>query len=164
MKLKSRKKYFQKWKAKAKKVNILFIAESPPHVKEGEEPKYFYFDDDTEIESNSLSYHLFRALKIDTSDREKALKDFISKKYFLIDAIEKPIFQNGKLKSKKKQIYKNVERIKQEINEFNPKQIIVIGKTVYKNLSKFLDKKLDFVYFPSYQWVNKFKDGIKEKV
>jgi len=165
--MKSRLKYYNRWKKKAKNVKVLFIAESPPKDKS----KYFYFED-TEIKGSSLSAHLFRALKIDKKDKETALEDFISKKYFLMDAIDDPIFENGKLKSKKKQISNNLEHINKEIDKLRPKKIIVIGKCVYDILSKQLDVKLDFVYFPTH-WKIKgkektgtelFYEELKEKI
>lgn len=164
---KKREIYYNKWKRKAMKRRIenLFIAESPPK----DYKKYIYFDKG-KYNKNEMTYHLFKALIYKNSDKknldkkEVGLKEF-TEKYFLMDAIENPIFKNGKLRNKTKQIRDNKERILKEIEELNPQKIVIIGCGVYDVLYDLLEKDKRLIKkkipFPSHGHQKKFNKKIK---
>ena len=80
-----------------RRIKVLFLAESPPHVEEHECPRYFYFDELTS--RDYLFRHMMEVLLpeefracLDTDSKVYALVPFRDRcGYFLADVCEDPI-------------------------------------------------------------------------
>ena len=116
------------------KTNLLFLAEAPPSSVE----RYFYYPD---VRTNDwLWIGLMKAIYgkqfgevfLERFRKMEWLKRFQSDGYRLIDAVKEPISSND---SSTVQIIKNhLDNIVKEIQEINPKQILLVKVTVYDAL------------------------------
>jgi hypothetical protein len=134
---------------------VLFIAEAPPNLIE----RYFYFED---VEKGDwLWIGLMKALypqdwKETKEERKRKrwwLAKFCDDGFQLIDAVMEPI--GGNSRKRVNRIKQNTDRLIGEIRETNPKQIILIKKTVYDALFELLKSRgfpvlnQDAIPFPS---------------
>ena len=160
-------------KYKPDKIKTLFIAESPPFAKEGEEPRYFYFEKVKKKDSlfRSIMEVLFRneydRFKKDKGkDKKQLLKKFKEGGFFLIDACDEPINQH-----KNRDFFigndfqKLVEKIKGLIHK--DAKIILIKKNIFDLLFKELKDcgfnviNTEHLDFPSSGNQSKFKKKLK---
>ena len=156
-------------KYKPKEIKILFIAESPPYAKKGEELRYFYFE-------NTKGDFLFRSIievlfpeeyQKHTYDKTKFLKLFKENGFFLIDACEYPINQNSaRDKFIKDDFDKLVNKIRNLVNLKT--KIILIKKNIYELLFDRLNQQgfnvinKEHLDFPSHGHQPKFKEKLKK--
>ncbi|MFC1700537.1 hypothetical protein ACFLZ0_00075 [Patescibacteria group bacterium] len=125
-------------KFKPNKIKILFIAESPPFKKEGEELRYFYFENSRgkDFLFGSImevlfpnEYDIFKTNK----DKILLLDKFKENGFFLIDACDYPINQH-----KDRDLFINndfpklIQKIKTLID--NDTKIILIKKNIFELL------------------------------
>ena len=164
-------------KYKPDKIKTLFIAESPPFEKKGEEPRYFYFEDvkKRDFLFRSIMEVLFPEEYNDFKESDKKatkkkvplLKKFKEGCFFLIDACDEPINQH---KNRDffigKDFQKLVERIKGLIHK--DAEIILIKKNIFDLLFKELkDRGFNVINtghldFPSSGNQLKFKKKLKK--
>ena len=161
-----------KYKPEKKKIEYLFIAESPPHrpTKDGK-PRYFYFDD--VMDKDNLLRYIIKGVfseKYNKNDKKRCLGRLRDKGFFLIDAVEYPIDNLPEGKERNDHVKKNIhillEKIKDLVN--NDTKIILIKRNIFEILIKKLkapefnviNKKL--LPFPSRGWQNKFSEELSE--
>jgi hypothetical protein len=157
-------------KYRPNKIKILFIAESPPSIKEDEEPRYFYFEKTQcydflfrcimEVLFPS-EYRLFRK----NNNKKRLLNKFKEIGFFLIDACEYPIDQQRNRDFFiEKEFPKLVNRIRKLIRK-NTK-IMLIKKNIFELLSEPLKNKgfnvinTEYLDFPSCGNQTKFKEKL----
>jgi hypothetical protein len=153
------------------KIRFLFIAESPPHVKEGVEPRYFYFE-----EYRGKDF-LFRAIaevlypdefdEFKKSGDKKALLGKLSENgFFLIDACDYPINQH---KDRDRFVNKDFPNLTEKIRRLvdGETKIILIKKNIYDLLFDRLRSEgfnvinSEHLDFPSCGNQLKFKEKLK---
>jgi len=169
---------YKKAAQKYRPLNIrrLFIAESPPHKKEDEELRYFYFE---KVKGKDF---LFRNLTMVLFPKEHEIhKEDENKKYllnklknngdFLIDACEYPINQlqlakrNKIIETESKNLIKRLKNLVTKDTE-----IILIKKNIYGILAQKLKDtntgfnvlNKEFIDFPSQGNQKKFRDKLKD--
>lgn len=132
-----------------KKVNLVFIAESPPFVELGVEPRYFYFD--TLSKKDFLYRGMMQALfpKADVKDKPPFLREFQEKGFLLMDASELPVNQYSD-KQRDRAILEGLPDLLSRLKSLpgSPSEIVLIKKNVF-----------DLLYFPlisnSFEVLNK---------
>ena len=131
-------------------IKVLFIAESPPAFISESKRSYFYFEEnhggDLLFATVIQAVLGIRYRKRDGVPKEKVLRCFQSKGYWLIDAVEEPINKiNGKtvsdidrkelIESAKPLLSHRISRIHSD-NAGNAIKIILIKKLVYECLAQ----------------------------
>ncbi len=154
-------------------IRRLFIAESPPHKKEGEELRYFYFEKvrGKDFLFRNLMMVLFpKEYEIHKKDKNKKylLGKFKNNGNFLIDACEYPINQIAEKERNKVIENESKNLIKQLKSLFSKNtKIILIKKNVYEILAlKLKNAGFDilnnqFIDFPSQGNQKKFRNKLK---
>lgn len=151
-------------------IKCLFLAESPPLSQNGS-LRFFYNpkEDKYDFLFKAIMDAIFPDFKKEykKGDKEKYLKKFEDKGFYLIDATDKPI---NKESNKNKQICDNLENKTHEIKTLISKNtpIIIIKKNVFtifqpklkKEKIKVLNK--EFIPFPSHGNQEKFKKIFKK--
>lgn len=161
-----------KYKPEKKKIEYLFIAESPPHKPTSDgKLRYFYFEDVTD-KDNLLSYIIKGVFskKYNKNDKKLWLNRLRDKGFFLIDAVEYPIdsLPEGIERNDhvKKNIHILIEKIKDSVN--NDTKIILIKRNIFEILSKELKApefnviNKELLPFPSHGWQNKFSEELSK--
>ena len=156
-------------KYKPDKIKILFIAESPPNKKEGEELRYFYFENVKN--RDSLFRNMMQVLFPEEYDDFKRSKDktpllnkFKENGFFLIDACESPINQH-KNRMRDDLINKDFPKLLQKIKTVidDDTKTILIKKNVFDLLFYRLKSEginvinTEYLEFPSSGHQLKFK-------
>ena len=158
-------------KFKPDKIKILFIAESPPFKKEGEEPRYFYFENvkGKDFLFRSIMEVLFpdeyENFKIN-SNKILLLNKFKEIGFFLIDACDYPINQHNNRNSF---INNDFSKLIQKIETLIDKgtKIILIKKNIFELLFDRLKSRgfqvinIEHLDFPSCGNQLKFKEKLK---
>ena len=155
------------------KIKYLFIAEAPPEIKEGEELRYFYFEN---VEKHD---HLFKNIveilfsaKYDRSDKKKWLIQLQSERFFLIDAIHTPIPSGLSNKVIAGLINDDFPYLLEKLKKLTDKdtKIILIKKVVYESLNRRLRKlgfnviNTEMLNFPSSGNQTQFREKFKELI
>ncbi len=159
-------------KFKPDKIKILFIAESPPFKKEGEEPRYFYFENvkGKDFLFRSIMEVLFpkdyEDFKIN-GNKILLLNKFKESGFFLIDACDYPINQHNDRDSFiNNDFHKLIHKIKTLIDEDT--KILLIKKNIFELLFVKLKSRgfnvinNDHLDFPSCGNQLKFKEKLKQ--
>ena len=148
-------------KYKPNRIKTLFIAESPPFKEEGDELRYFYFENVTKRDSlfRNIMQVLFPEEYEDfkkSKDKVPLLNKFKENGFFLIDACDYPINQyvnrirNNRIET---DFPKLLQKIKTVIDDDT--KIILIKKNIYKLLFDKLDSEginvinTEYLEFPS---------------
>jgi len=160
-------------KRKGLPIQVLWIAESPPAGG-----GYFYF------ERTSGRNHLFReTMKAlcwwDENvpmraglDKRPYLRKFQQNGYFLIDLSPTPV-NNIRTKDKRNDVLRsNVGRILQEIEQLDPKRMLIVKKNVFEILNPAIrasgfGRRLlnrEFIPFPSYGWQAEYRRRVRGHV
>lgn len=154
------------------KIRTLFVAESPPNKKEGEELRYFYFEKfkGKDFLFRSIIEVLFtEEYKLHKNDKIYLLNKLKENGFFLIDACEYPINQHQqKIRDDfvKKESEKLIIKIKNIVNEET--KIILIKKNIYNILFERLKDRgfnvinKEHLDFPSCGNQRKFKDKLNK--
>lgn len=155
---------------KPDKIRLLFIAESPPHPKDGEAPRYFYFEDITR--GDILLRSIMEVVAPEEyaqykDDKPYLLKLFKDKGCFLIDACDYPIDQYA---NRDRYIIQEreglIERVKTLICPET--RIVLIKKNVFRLLYPMLIENgfdvinRDYLVFPAFGNQGKFKQNLKK--
>jgi len=149
-------------------IDILFVAESPPHIKKPP-IRYFYNRDCTK--GDSLFRNLIEVLFPGEYDRNKSemLEKFKVNNYFLIDAVEYPINHIKSKRQRNKAVEENVDDLMNRIKRLpQPKGIVLIKKNVYEILYQRLENEgfnvlnKEFVNFPSHGNQRIFREKISK--
>lgn len=121
------------------RIDILFLAESPPWSGEG---NYFYNEDfEAPDDRMNLSATLFRKLHIELGTKEDKLKEFRRRSCFLSDSVKcvfKKRLPTDPPGARKKKIPRDLIRLsvdltlKDEILSMNPRIIFLLGKTALR--------------------------------
>lgn len=124
------------------KIEILFVAESPPwsFVKD----KHAYFYASGKMKRGGLSYHIMSVLfKERFPTKGHFLQKFMEKGLYLIDMVKCPI--NKLPREKKKEAIKHCAKyLNEELHLLNFKKVIFMGKSSFKTVKNYLN--LDFNY------------------
>ncbi|MFC1553391.1 hypothetical protein ACFL7D_02045 [candidate division KSB1 bacterium] len=114
-------------------IKLLWIIESPPYVKPGKTPRYFYRPGLIEYR-DILIKQIMGVLKISISGTKvESLKKFQELGHFLIDAAKCPV--NGPNKEFKPQILNNcIDILQMEIEQLDPENIIIIKKGIFNHI------------------------------
>jgi hypothetical protein len=154
------------------KVEVLWIAESPPSSQ-----GFFYF------EKTTGSDHLFRetmkAVEIwpenwtmhKGMDKRPYLGQFESKGYFLFDTCELPVDKLDKAR-RREEIRKGALRITGEVRALEPKNILIVKVNVFGPVREELEKAgLDGrilnkrpIPFPSHGWQSKYRSQVRHLI
>ncbi len=147
-----------KEKYKPEEIKVLFIAESPPAVKEGGKMSYFYLEDNPGSEVlfatlvEALYYEKYRKDKKNKEELSNKKKELLNKLkkdgYFLIDAVECPINKDEKGKGipdkKREKIIKDkISELLKELERLisHETKIILIKNSVFNVLHSVLKEE-----------------------
>ncbi len=178
-------------KYRPKKIKLLFIAESPPFVEEGQEPRYIYFEKIFKYDflfksiAEVLLPEDFLKFKNNLIDKEKILVKLRDEDYFLIDACDFPVNQfpdeiaDKIINENFEDLINNIKKIADADTE-----IVLVKENIYKIFLKNREKidlkilnsgfsntyrwighyrgKTGALPFPSVGWQTEFKDKLKE--
>lgn len=167
-------------KFKPDKIKYLFIAEAPPDAdaNKGEVFRYFYFVNVALYDYllQNIVETLFSE-KYNRSDKKRWLNKLKENRFFLIDAVEKPIKKGTSDSMRAKLINENFPRLLQKIKELagNDTKLILIKKIVFDELENKLKARgfnvinTEMLDFPAKgrqpQFREKFKNLIiKERI
>src|SRR2546428_5402521 len=120
-------------------VSVLFVAESPANLNKKHEYPYFYFIGQRPAAS-SLYMNTMRAVFGDdldyTDDKERHLKAFCAKGYFLLDAAKCPVDKMNLAEEARNSIILSCARtnLLTDIRELRPESILLIKKNVFEVL------------------------------
>ena len=143
------------------KIEVLFIAESPPAPDNDNSSPYFY-NKETQGTKRALWRHLSKALYgKEISDKEEFLRRFQNSGYFLIDVFQTKKELNNTIEEVKASKYKNAVRVSQNlfdrILKHNPDKVVFLGKRSAKLIAGCLP-------FGSEGNIEKFKKFIRASV
>jgi hypothetical protein len=153
-------------------IDVLWIAESPPAGG-----GYFYFEKASGQNPINLFGETMKALgwwppgtMMHTGfDKSPYLRRFQESGHFLIDLSPKPVNKGLTNSERKAVLLSNVDRILQEIEQLDPKKLLLVKKNVFEILypaiqnSKLKERLLnrEFVHFPSDHWQPEFRDEVR---
>ena len=155
-------------------INTLFIGESPPEPKTNNilcESLRFFYNKNTDLFKYTKDAFSLTFPKKQWENNDKFLDFFKQNGYYLIDLCDVPV--NKKQKSNRQVYRKNGEvMLKDKIQKFRPKNIVVIMKGIQKNVDSVLaqipsnnysyDKNIIILPFPSCRFPEHHKKYIQK--
>ena len=159
-------------KYRPNKVEVLWIAESPPSSQ-----GFFYFE--KTIGKDHLFRETMKAVGIwpenwtmsKDMDKRPYLSQFESKGYFLIDTCELPVDKLNNAR-RRQEIRTGALRVTSEVRALEPKNVLIVKANVFGPVRDELEKaglggrilNKQPIPFPSHGWQSKYRSQVRQLV